>query len=575
MQRKCACGATPGVDGECEQCRGDRLSRRRATTGGYDPSSIPPIVHNVLRSPGKPLDPATRTFMEPRFGFDFGNVRIRADEEAAASARAINALAYTVGSHITFGHGQYAPTTSTGIRLMAHELAHVVQQGARQRTISGGPLRMESSGEADADRAAEKIAAGQFVGRMHMEPSGGVRRFAGELPNIGELEIPELEVEPELELEPEVEVDPEFSPEAELEPDVEMDAEPEIEAEPDLEPDVSADPEPAPVPPVPDPGKDKEKDKDACGSKRLPTTFVTFTPGPLGQAGTVLASPLTRCPGNTRGSQAKESVYQPQFDCIRKAGKRRIWYPLHLLHGWTRRTGSRNLHGPGNDRKNIIIGSGKVNSSMYQRVEKAVLDRVYGLKQALWYQAKVADYFPGNEFFAKGISVEYGEYDVNTSVRGPALDSISFPTYDTPPLCPPASSAGAIAAAPKPDFKSTVSICLKSLNSRPFQVNDGGVVVKIQAHWLPGASGATGNPCRPAEYTVTLQRPGIIYGWNNVSSKTVPAGHGASLTWKQLQKDNYRVEISAPTHTAGCCLTGDISVRTFSAPRLKRGEAIA
>ncbi len=90
----------------------------------------PPILGEVLSAPGQPLDPATRDFMERRLGHDFGPVRVHTDAKAAESARAVNALAYTVGRDIAFGTGRYAPRTSEGRRLVAHELAHVVQQAA-------------------------------------------------------------------------------------------------------------------------------------------------------------------------------------------------------------------------------------------------------------------------------------------------------------------------------------------------------------------------------------------------------------------------------------------------------------
>ena len=90
----------------------------------------PSIVHEVLRSPGRPLDAETRAFMEPRFGRDFGGVRVHADSRAVDSARAIGARAYTAGHDIVFGAGQYQPGTLQGNRLVAHELAHVQQQMA-------------------------------------------------------------------------------------------------------------------------------------------------------------------------------------------------------------------------------------------------------------------------------------------------------------------------------------------------------------------------------------------------------------------------------------------------------------
>jgi len=70
---------------------------------------VPPIVHEVLRSLGQLLDTQTRVFMEPRFGHDFSKVRVHTYEKAAESARAINALAYTIGNDIVFAKEQYVP----------------------------------------------------------------------------------------------------------------------------------------------------------------------------------------------------------------------------------------------------------------------------------------------------------------------------------------------------------------------------------------------------------------------------------------------------------------------------------
>jgi len=88
----------------------------------------PPILTDVLSSPGQPLDGETRAFMEPRFGHDFSKVRVHADSRAAESARALNATAYTVGSHVAFAQGRYEPHSTEGARLLAHELAHVLHQ---------------------------------------------------------------------------------------------------------------------------------------------------------------------------------------------------------------------------------------------------------------------------------------------------------------------------------------------------------------------------------------------------------------------------------------------------------------
>lgn len=185
LQRKCACGGTPGPTGECAACERKRLAgqgpsplqtrlivnqpfdrhereadrvaeqvlgmpeplvqrqvdeeeekeellqtklpvqRRVADDGGAE---APPVTHEVLRSPGRRLDAETRAFFEPRFEHDFSQVRVHADTKAAASAEALGARAYTVGREIVFGRGQYTPQTLVGQRLLAHELTHVMQQ---------------------------------------------------------------------------------------------------------------------------------------------------------------------------------------------------------------------------------------------------------------------------------------------------------------------------------------------------------------------------------------------------------------------------------------------------------------
>lgn len=95
--------------------------------------SAPPVVGQVLRSAGEPLDAQTRTTMESRFGRRFSDVRVHTDGLAGESAQAVNALAYTVGKNVVFGPGRYRPGTTDGQRLIAHELTHVVQQGAGMR----------------------------------------------------------------------------------------------------------------------------------------------------------------------------------------------------------------------------------------------------------------------------------------------------------------------------------------------------------------------------------------------------------------------------------------------------------
>lgn len=129
VQRACACGGT------CPRCRTQpgpeppRLQTKQLNSGDPAQAAVPPVVNEVLRSPGRPLDPGPRAFMESRFGHDFGHVRVHADARAGASAQALEARAYTAGGDVVFAPGQYAPDGAEGRRLLAHELTHVVQQG--------------------------------------------------------------------------------------------------------------------------------------------------------------------------------------------------------------------------------------------------------------------------------------------------------------------------------------------------------------------------------------------------------------------------------------------------------------
>src|SRR5689334_20051235 len=92
-------------DEPCPKCAA-KLHRKAGP--GRDPEEVPPIVYEVLRSPGRPLDEGVRADMERRFGgADFSEVRIHTDGRAAQSAEAVNAQAYSVGNHIAFANGRY------------------------------------------------------------------------------------------------------------------------------------------------------------------------------------------------------------------------------------------------------------------------------------------------------------------------------------------------------------------------------------------------------------------------------------------------------------------------------------
>jgi hypothetical protein len=186
LQRKCACGTHTTAGDKCEECKNKQGILQRKSFDNSEHEEVPPIVQEVLNSPGQPLDASTRAFFESRFAhnfsrvpvsstshqlshssltigapkdvyeqeanriadsimlkeksetlsanekqggkFDLGQVRVHTDGRAAESAHAVNALAYTLGNNIVFGEGQFAPETHWGRRLIAHELTHVAQQ---------------------------------------------------------------------------------------------------------------------------------------------------------------------------------------------------------------------------------------------------------------------------------------------------------------------------------------------------------------------------------------------------------------------------------------------------------------
>mgnify|MGYP000851053013 FL=1 len=121
---------TAAVQRKCAHCEEEEKIQRKEAVGS-SAQAAPAVVHEVLNSGGgKPLEAATRSFMEPRFNSDFGQVRIHDDTQAARSAEAIQAHAYTSGNHVVFNSGQYNPASDPGKKLLAHELTHVLQQNA-------------------------------------------------------------------------------------------------------------------------------------------------------------------------------------------------------------------------------------------------------------------------------------------------------------------------------------------------------------------------------------------------------------------------------------------------------------
>jgi hypothetical protein len=206
--RRCACGGSPGVDGECAACRARRLQRSLLRTpievGPPDDAfereaervagavSRGTRADGLRRSPlgtrsssagetiglgsGQRLPPAERAFMQDRLGHDFGSVRVHTGAQAAAAADAVEARAFTLGNDVVFGAGQYAPGTASGRRLLAHELTHVAQGDtsaprllrrtpARQVSCAPGPLQLPDGTEV-ADPVAVITAAEDRANEM-------------------------------------------------------------------------------------------------------------------------------------------------------------------------------------------------------------------------------------------------------------------------------------------------------------------------------------------------------------------------------------------------------------------------
>lgn len=116
----------------------DPIRRLSLHAGAVPSASTPSTVHGALSSPGQPLDPGTRTFMESRFGHGLHQVRLHAGPEASSAAQSVQARAFAVGNHVVLGGGQLTPHTTGGKQLLAHELTHVLQRRRAGRTSAPG-----------------------------------------------------------------------------------------------------------------------------------------------------------------------------------------------------------------------------------------------------------------------------------------------------------------------------------------------------------------------------------------------------------------------------------------------------
>jgi Domain of unknown function (DUF4157) len=174
--KSCSSGSCGCADCKSKQSEHEPIQLSRAGTVGSQTVSVPAAVHDVLRSAGAPLSASARSFMEPRFGLSFAGIRVHTDEKAAESAKAIHALAYTRGSHIVFGAGKYRPEGWDGRSLLAHELAHTIQQDGSSGSLSGPIFRAPARGPWVTEEAAG--GCGICYGMMSPKPAAEAGKAA-------------------------------------------------------------------------------------------------------------------------------------------------------------------------------------------------------------------------------------------------------------------------------------------------------------------------------------------------------------------------------------------------------------
>lgn len=152
------------------------IGRKTLQTEQIPGSEVTPQIEeniNALKGSGQPLPESVRSFFEPRFGYDFGKVRVHSGEKAAEIARSVNAKAFTLGNDVVFGTGRYNSGTE-GRRLLAHELTHVIQQ-------SGNTMRRDiiSDAKKELESKAEEIAKDK-LGDLANAPVGPASGFSGD-----------------------------------------------------------------------------------------------------------------------------------------------------------------------------------------------------------------------------------------------------------------------------------------------------------------------------------------------------------------------------------------------------------
>ena len=583
---------------KCASCAEDEIVHRKAAPSGG--GELAEALPELRGSQAQALPGALRSDFERFFDTDFSSVRVHAGAPAAQASAALNAQAFTRGRDIYFAQGEYRPESTEGKKLLAHEITHVAQnasEGSRARARPAAAIQRQLYGWVDplvegGGRFAPYVEGFQRVGPI-VEQFG---QKAGPL-----VEQTWRAPPPVTQPMPAPPTGPWWTPQTFPLPPVYP------------APNVGPQPQPAPQP-QPQPGEGEEEERDPrCGAE-IPLTRVTFFPGPLGQGGRVKASPLTKCPGNTIGSEPLGSIYRDQFDCINAAGQGGSWVRAHLLHGRTSSSGPFNLHGPGNTPMNLIITDQSLNQQMRRGAEAPAIGLVWGASQALWYESKVDAYSPGLDYFGQSITVDYGAYNTATSTEGPRLGGGTFTLKRTPPNCPATPLAGVTPGAAGPGgitpavvagagpaqagaqgappagtslvpqsnlaFTSTLQFCW-TLRSRQFPVNNGGVVVRLNVELADEHGGAPPGSCPTTGYRVILQRKGRWFFEEDILDPIpLELGKGQTLSWRQLKPGDYMVQVEKTVggeqedpmrwilgeSPESCCLRGEITVSTFDAP---------
>jgi hypothetical protein len=170
VQRACA---------GCEAEEEEKIDRKADGDAGISGESAVQAVNGG----GEPLSPSNLSFFESRFGRDFGEVRVHADSASGLAARDLNAHAFTVGNHIAFAPGRYAPESESGKKLLAHELTHVVQQGnGNAATVRRQPAAAEPAPVAE-ERSLELLMS-DFIDARRQSEAEGIKAAKAMIPRL-------------------------------------------------------------------------------------------------------------------------------------------------------------------------------------------------------------------------------------------------------------------------------------------------------------------------------------------------------------------------------------------------------